>query len=79
MSAMDFSLLEALVQRLVRNLRKDMYAAQPHRHGMRKRFVSDPLSTMFYDFERARENGLPFMEFLKLPEFLNKMEFSNLQ
>ena len=53
-----------------------MYAAQPHRHGMKKRFVSDPLSTMFYDFEKARENGLPFTEFLKIPEFLNKMELS---
>ena len=55
-----------------------MYAAQPHRHDMKKRFVSDPLSTMFYDFERARENGLPFMEFLKLPQFLNKMELNQL-
>merc|ERR1712131_479624 len=66
---------------LIKGIRQlyDMYAGQPHRHEMKKRFVSDPLSTKFYDFERARENGLPFMEFLKLPEFLNKMEFSNLQ
>ena len=52
-----------------------MYAAQPHRHGMKKRYINDPLSTMFYDF--GGQNGLPVTEFLELnPQLLNKMELS---